>query len=98
MGLYGHHCDMLDKKFSKFKPWRLAFYKESQQQTFMFFLNALELQDSHQPMTHTTFENPYNFEVQLIMYLYSIEPPFYADMNEACKKVKSEAIDVVKIK
>ena len=49
--------------------------------------------DIHKPMTVDTFMNPYSPEVLLIANLYSMEPPFYADVNNA-----SRTMDITKLK
>ena len=59
----------------------------------MFLLTATGLENSNEPMTREEFEDPYNKKVQLILYVYSIEPPFYNDVSSACR-----TLDTTKIK
>ena len=63
--------------------------------TFYYLLTSLDMDDAdiHKPMTYETFENPYSPEVLLIANLYSMEPPFYADVNNA-----SRTMDITKLK
>jgi len=63
--------------------------------TFYYLLTCLDMDDIdiHKSMTHATFLNPYSPEVLLIANLYSMEPPFYADVNNA-----SRTMDITKLK
>jgi len=63
--------------------------------TFNYLIISLDMDDAdiHKPMTWDTFKNPYSPEVLLIANLYSMEPPFYADVNNA-----SRTMDITKLK
>jgi len=56
---------------------------------FDLMIKSLNLSEEevNKPMTNGIYENPYSPQVQLIMNLYSMEPPFYADLKDACKNV-----------
>lgn len=43
--------------------------------------------DIDKPITRSIFEDPYHPITQLILTLYSMEPPFYADLNNACRNL-----------
>ena len=46
-------------------------------------------------MTVDILKDPSSPEVCLLLYIYSIEPPFYADLNRACRNVdESKFIDL----
>jgi len=62
---------------------------------FSYLLISLDMDDYdiHKPMTPVTFFDPYSPEVLLIANLYSMEPPFYADVNNA-----SRTMDITKLK
>ena len=63
--------------------------------TFNYLLISLDMDDAdiHKPMTIETIKDPYSPEVLLIANLYSMEPPFYADVNNA-----SRTMDITKLK
>ena len=48
-------------------------------------LMSLGLDDCDAPLTKKQLRNPKSRVVCLILYLYSIEPPFYAELNSACR-------------
>ncbi len=63
--------------------------------TFNYLLISLDMDDAdiHKPMTKATFCDPYSPEVLLIANMYSMEPPFYADVNNA-----SRTMEITKLK
>ena len=46
-------------------------------------MNDLCLDDYNEPLTLEVFRDPYNSSIQAITYMYTIEPPFYYDLNKA---------------
>jgi len=67
-------------------PERFKLYRMNMMKIFNFLLLSLDIDKEliEKPMNTAIFDNPYSPEVQLIMILYSMEPPFYADVNYAC--------------
>ena len=61
-------------------------YKESERKTFDFFLKGLSIPDASKPIKLKAFNDPNSIEVKLILYIYSMEPPFYQHLNTACRK------------
>jgi len=41
--------------------------------------------DINKPMTDEIYKDPSNPQTKLILILYSMEPPFYEDLNKACR-------------
>ena len=41
-------------------------------------------------MTEDTFLNPESEEVKVLLYLYTMEPPFYAELNGASRTLNKE--------
>ena len=39
------------------------------------------------PLTEEILRDPFSEQVSLILFLYSIEPPFYAFLNQACREM-----------
>jgi len=68
-------------------------YKNTSKMTFQFLLSCLKVDKSKKRMHWKDFRDPNDQRVQLILYLYSMEPPFYADLNNA-----SRILDSTKIK
>jgi len=48
-------------------------------------LNLLHLPDPEADLTLDTLTDPNRPEVQILLYFYSIEPPFYQVLNTATK-------------
>lgn len=44
-------------------------------------------QDLNKPLTDKIYGDPNSPEVQLILYMYSMEPPFYAAVNSASESM-----------
>jgi len=57
----------------------------SMHKTFMFLLSDIPKNNIGMPIEKKTLKDPYSPEVQLILNLYSMEPPFYNDLNHASK-------------
>ena len=51
----------------------------------MFLLSDIPKADIGMPIEKKTLKDPYKPVVQLILNLYLMEPPFYADLNHASK-------------
>jgi len=49
----------------------------------MFMLICMDQKDVDKPITKSDLVKPNSKVVNLIMYLYSIEPDFYAELNNA---------------
>ena len=53
---------------------------------FNFFLDCMEFPDPDEPLTQEELKNPNSKITCFVSYLMSMEPPFYADLNNACLK------------
>ena len=51
----------------------------------MTLMLRLGLEDIDKPLTRAQITNPESELVCLILYLYSMEPPLYAHLNEVCR-------------
>ena len=90
MGIYNHHMLIMDieyKEIKENKPDRFELYRTNMRKTFNHLLICLDMNDTDidKPLTHEICRDPYNPQTQLILLLYSMEPPFYADLNNACR-------------
>jgi len=91
-GLYIFHCEQVATKMEVVADAILNFYKESQTRQFNFLLASSILENINQPLTEEVFKDPYSPEVQLILYLYSMEPHFYTDLEVACQNMDTSKL------
>lgn len=61
--------------------------KDSYKWAFMFMILSVDFDDIERPLTKEDFVDPYGKVVSIIMYLHSIEPPFYAELNKASRSL-----------
>ena len=48
--------------------------------------------DINHPITMDIYKDPYHPVTELILILYSMEPPFYADLNKACRDLDHQKL------
>ena len=89
MGVYEHLMVKVDATYKELKEnqsERFRLFRNTQRKAFNHLLFSLDMDDKdiNKPMTDDIFGNPYSPEVQLILNLYSMEPPLYAYLNKAC--------------
>ena len=60
--------------------------KEECREVFEFILYSVDYADVDKPIKYEECCDPNSVVVCLVLYLYSIEPPFYAYINKACKE------------
>ena len=51
--------------------------------------------DIDQPITDDICSDPYHPITQLILILYSMEPPFYSDLNNACRNLDQDKLNTL---
>lgn len=56
-------------------------------QVFEFLNLCLKFIIPNKTLNKKTYSDPNSTEVQIILYLYSIEPSFCADLNMACRSL-----------
>lgn len=95
MGLWQLHCQKIDSFFQNetimFKLKLKDFYRE----VFQFMLMSIGLEDNDALLTKKQLRNPRSKVVCLILYLYSIEPPFYAELNSACRLLDESKLETL---
>lgn len=60
--------------------------KRNYQWAFMFIILSTEF-DVNKQLTKEDFTDPLGVVVSIILYIYSMEPPFYAQMNKAIREL-----------
>jgi len=89
MGIYLHHMLTVERTFSnlKEKGSDIGLYRNSMKKAFNQLLLCLDMgdEDIDEPLSEDIYEDPNSPQVQLILTMYSMEPPFYADLNNACR-------------
>ena len=68
-------------------PERFNLYRKTSLKAFNYLLIALDMKDTDidEPLTLEICMDPHSPQTQLILTLYSMEPPFYAELNNACR-------------
>lgn len=80
MGVYVYimiGMELMYKNLKKNDPEQFRLYRQSQLKVFNRMLDSIE-RDIDKPMTREIYAEPDSPEVQLILTLYSMEPPIYA--------------------
>ena len=100
MGVYGHHMVTVEvnyKDIKENKPERFDLYRTSQRKAFNRLLFSLDMGDYDitQPITLNIYVDPNHPVTQLILILYSMEPPFYADLNNACRNLDMDKLQTL---
>ena len=49
------------------------------------FFEALAIKNADKPLTKKILKDPNSPEVKFLLYVYSIEPPIYEHLNNACR-------------
>jgi len=82
------------KDIVKNKPEKFYLYRTSMKKTFNTLIISLDISDTdiNKPMTAKEISNPYSPEVLLILNIYSMEPPFYADVNNASRDLDPQKL------
>jgi len=68
---------------------------KSLNEVFDFFLECLGSQNTERPLNDEILSDPSSPELSLIMYFYSMEPPFYAELNRAIKSCDSSKLNTM---
>jgi len=90
MGVYEHLMLQVEEAFKDLKnevPERFKAYRDAQLKVFNHLLASLDMSDTDlvKPMDRDVYSDPFSPEVQLILNLYSMEPPVHADLNNASR-------------
>lgn len=83
--LYKHYSDQIKDQLKDLDKAKVKAYQSSLEAVFEFFCSCLDSKNADKPCTRSLLQDPDSPEVCLILYLYTIEPPFYADLLKACK-------------
>lgn len=92
-GLYLFFCNKIDEQLANNPDIDAADVKKQYKDVIDYMLQGFYYRDAYQPLAIGVEEknsdndlwNPRGKAVCLIMYMYSIEPPFYAELNNACR-------------
>jgi len=68
---------------------------KSLNEVFDFFLECFNSENAEKPLNEEVLMDPSSPELTLIMYFYSMEPPFYAELNRAIKSVDSSKLNTM---
>ena len=95
MGLNMFHCQQIRVVLKDDPPTMLNAYLMGTTKVFDFFLLSLGVENADKPITKEALMNPYSSEICILLYLYSIEPPFYAALNSACRNLDHSLLSPV---
>ena len=81
--------DEVLKDDTRYTPKLIDETKLGYKEVFKFIIDTLNLPDIDKPLKlggggELDLYNPMSTAVALLMYLYTIEPPFYFYVNQAC--------------
>ena len=85
IGLWELQCEKLDYVLKNAPTNLKTQIKDANKWALMFMIMAVDFEDIERPLTKEDFNDPQGKVVSLIMYLHSIDPPFYAELNAACR-------------
>jgi len=99
MGIYIHHMVTVEWTFKdlKEKDLDIGLYRNSMKKAFNKLLLCLDMgeEDINNPLTLEILNDPNSPQVQLILTLYSMEPPFYQDLNNACRTLDPTKLETL---
>ena len=89
-GLFKYFCSKLDIDMQSRPKQYGDQMKDFYLKVFDYIIEAIDLKDPNKPFKTSggddmDLTNPYGKAACIILYLYSLEPPFYAVMNQAIK-------------
>ena len=58
-------------------------YKKTEKKLFNYFIYCLGTEESGKQLTESILEDPTRPETQILCFLHSMEPSFYAELNQA---------------
>ena len=91
MGVYGHHTLVVEATFTNLKERGIdiGLYRNNMLKAFNKLIFSLDMgdYDIDLPITWDIYKDPNHPVTKLILILYSMEPPFYADLNNACRSL-----------
>ena len=89
MGIYHHHMVTVEWTFKDLneRDADIGLYRNSMRKAFNQLLLCLDMgdEDINKPLTSEILRDPNSPQVKLILTMYSMEPPFYSDLNNACR-------------
>lgn len=85
MGLYSRYCEMIAESLKERPAQVKQQAQDDAKQIFEYILECSGVEDVDRPITYEELWDPKSSVVCLLLYLYSIEPPFYADVNKAIR-------------
>lgn len=83
MGLWQLYCENMRDKMKDKSSKFIDEINDSYREAFEFMVECVGITDLLDPLTQEKLEDPTSPELCLILYLHSIEPPFYAYLNDA---------------
>lgn len=95
IGLWELQCEKLDDALKNAPSNLKKEIKDSNKWAFMFMIMCIDFDDIERPLTKEDFVDPKGKVVSLIMYLNTIEPPFYAELNTACRTLDTKKLKML---
>lgn len=85
LGLWNIQCQKIEETMQNAPANMKREIKDSYKWAFMFMILSIDFDDVERPLTKEDFKDPNGKVVSIIMYIHSMEPPFYAELNKACR-------------
>lgn len=84
MGLWQLHCENVRDNMNDKNVQLIDEINDSYREAFDLIMESIGIEDQYSPLTQESLEDPNSKELNLILYLHSMEPAFYAMLNDAC--------------
>jgi len=94
-GLFTHSCERARENLQGFPEDQINSYIKTLRSVFDFFYSCLDVTDRQKEINEEKFELPDSKETCFILYLYTMEPSFCADLNIACKDMDKSKIETL---
>jgi len=85
-GIYEFDCELIDQVMIGYTPKDVDIIKKDYREVFDFLQQSIDISDVNQPLNlgeggQTDLYNALGVAVSFVMFMYTIEPPFYYHLN-----------------
>lgn len=85
-GIYEFDCELIDQVMIGYTPKDVDIIKKDYREVFDFLQQSIDISDVIQPLNlgeggQTDLYNALGVAVSFVMFMYTIEPPFYYHLN-----------------
>ena len=92
MGLCQLHCENVREKMKDKNEQFIDQINDSYREVFELIMESIGVEDVFSSLTQEILQDPNSKEMNLMLYLHSIEPPFYAYLNDATQSMDQSKV------